>query len=39
MSLELFVVASKLGDKKCDYDLIVEYQLDQKTKTLKELMK
>jgi hypothetical protein len=39
MSLELFVVASKLGDKKCDYDLIVEFQLDQKTKTLKELMK
>jgi len=37
MSLELFVVASKLGDKKCDYDLIVEYQLDQKTKTLNEL--
>jgi len=39
MSLELFVVASKIGDKKCDYDLIVEFQLEQKTKTLKELVK
>ncbi len=37
MSLELFVVLSKLGDKKCDYDLVVEYQLAQKKKTLEEL--
>lgn len=27
ISLELFVVISKLGDSKCDYDLIVEHQL------------
>jgi hypothetical protein len=27
MSLELFIVISKIGDRKCDYDLIVEYQL------------
>lgn len=39
MSLELFVVASKLGDKKCDYDLVIEHQLDQKRKTLNELVK
>ncbi|MDR0559777.1 MAG: DUF4407 domain-containing protein [Prevotellaceae bacterium] len=34
MSLELFVVFSKIGDTKCDYDMIVEYQLNQKKKTL-----
>jgi hypothetical protein len=39
MSLELFVVVSKFGDKKCDYDLVVEYQLEQKKKTLNELVK
>ncbi len=39
MSLELFVVASKFGDKKCDYDLVIEHQLDQKIKTLNELVK
>lgn len=39
MSLELFVVASKFGDKKCDYDLVIEHQLDQKRKTLNELVK
>ena len=37
MSLELFVVFSKIGDKKSDYDLIVEHQLEQKAKTLNEL--
>lgn len=39
MSLELFVVVSKVGDRKCDYDLVVEYQLEQKKKTLIELVK
>ncbi len=37
ISLELFVVASKMGDKKCDYDMIVEHQLKMKETTLKEL--
>lgn len=39
ISLELFVVTSKLGDKKCDYDLIVEYQLEIKKSALEELVK
>lgn len=39
MSLELFVVVSKLGDKTCDYDLVIEHQLEQKRKTLIELVK
>ena len=39
MFLELFVVASKFGDKKCDYDLIIEHQLEQKRRTLNELIK
>ena len=39
ISLELFVVTSKLGDKKCDYDLIVEHQLDIKKAALGELVK
>ena len=39
ISLELFVVTSKVGDKKCDYDLIVEYQLNIKKAALEELMK
>jgi hypothetical protein len=39
MSLELFVVVSKFGDKKCDYDLVVEHQLEQKKKTLNELVR
>lgn len=39
MSLELFVVASKFGDKKCDYDLVIEHQLEQKKKTLTELVR
>ncbi len=37
ISLELFVVVSKMGDRKCDYDLIVEHQLNVKIATLKEL--
>ena len=39
ISLELFVVTSKLGDKKCDYDLIVEHQLEIKKAALEELVK
>lgn len=39
ISLELFVVTSKLGDKKCDYDLIVEHQLKMKMSALDELAK
>ena len=39
MSLELFVVFSKVGDNECDYDLIIKHQLDQKKKTLNELVK
>ena len=39
MSLELFVVVSKIGDKKCDYDLVVKHQLEQKEKMLNELIK
>ncbi len=39
ISLELFVVTSKIGDKKCDYDLIVEHQLDIKKAALEELVK
>ena len=38
-SLELFVVASKLGDKKSDYDRIIEHQLEQKIRMLNELKK
>src|SRR5690606_15076589 len=37
MSLELFVVTSKAGGTKSDYDLVVEHQLQQKKKTLKQL--
>ena len=36
-SLELFVVVSKIGDKECDYDLVVKHQLAQKEKTLNNL--
>lgn len=39
LSLELFVVAGKLGDKKCDYELIIEYQLNVKATALSELVK
>ncbi|MFD2920372.1 DUF4407 domain-containing protein [Terrimonas rubra] len=37
MSLELFVVVSKVGDEKSDYDLIVGHQLEQKKLTLNHL--
>ena len=36
LSLELFVVAGKLGDKKCDYELIIEHQLNVKATALNE---
>lgn len=39
MFLELFVVISKMLDKSADYDIVVEHQLNQKIKTLKELVK
>jgi hypothetical protein len=39
VALELFVVVSKLGDKKCDYDSIVEHQLKTKQMTLEQLSK
>jgi hypothetical protein len=39
ISLELFVVASKMSDKKCDYDMIVEHQLNVKATALGELVK
>lgn len=39
MFLELFVVVSKIGDTKSDYDLVVEHQLKQKIKTLEQLVK
>ena len=39
LSLELFVVAGKLGDKKCDYELIIEHQLNVKATALNELVK
>lgn len=39
MFLELFVVISKVLDKSSDYDMVVEYQLSQKIKTLNELVK
>ncbi|KAA6332891.1 hypothetical protein EZS27_018647 [termite gut metagenome] len=35
---ELFVVTSKSGDKKCDYDLIIEYQLNVKSTALEKLV-
>ena len=37
VSLELFVVASKVGDKKCDYELIIEHQLNVKATAWIEL--
>lgn len=39
ISLELFIVASKMSDKKCDYDMIVEHQLHVKEIALGELVK
>lgn len=38
ISLELFVVMSKSGENKCDYDLIMEHQLEQKKRTLNNLL-
>lgn len=35
MSLEILVVSSKMGEKPCDYDLIVEHQLELKEKTFQ----
>lgn len=35
MALETLVVTSKSGDAKCDYDLMVEHQLQIKAATLK----
>ena len=32
--LELFVLTIKMGDNKCDYDLIVEHQLSLKKKLI-----
>ncbi len=37
ISLELFVVTSKIGDQKSDYELIVEHQLKTKKAALEEL--
>lgn len=37
ISLELFVVSSKLGDSACDYDLIIKHQLKTKERSLEEL--
>ena len=34
--LELFVLTIKMGDSKCDYDLIVEYQLNLKRKLMEQ---
>lgn len=38
ISLELFVVLNKSDKNKCDYDLVMEHQLEQKKKTLKQLL-
>ncbi len=37
ISLELFVVTSKIGDQKSDYELIVEHQLKSRKAGLEEL--
>ena len=37
ISLELFIVTSKLSDNKSDYDLVVEHQLRMKEKNLQNL--
>ncbi|MBP1676746.1 MAG: hypothetical protein H6Q20_1305 [Bacteroidetes bacterium] len=39
IALELLVVVSKIGDKKCDYDMIIEYQLNVKSDSLKDMVK
>ncbi|OAV75346.1 hypothetical protein Barb7_01039 [Bacteroidales bacterium Barb7] len=38
MFLELFVVVAKISDKKCDYELIMEHQLNVREESLKELV-
>jgi len=37
LCLELFVVSIKFGDKKCDYDLLVERQLNVKQEVLQKM--
>ncbi len=37
--LELLVVICKLGDKSCDYDLIVQHQLAVKEESVRDLVK
>lgn len=37
--LELLVVICKLGDKPCDYDLIVQHQLAVKEESIRDLVK
>lgn len=37
--LELLVVICKLGDKSCDYDLIVQHQLAVKEESIRDLVK
>lgn len=37
--LELLVVICKLGDKPCDYDLIVQHQLAVKEESIRDLIK
>jgi hypothetical protein len=39
ISLELLVVMSKIGDNKCDYDLVVEYQVGVKKTALDDMIK
>jgi len=39
MSLELFVVFSKIGDKKADYDLLIEHRLEVQQKRIESLKK
>ena len=35
MSLEILVVSSRFGEKPCDYDVLVEHQLNVKSATLR----
>jgi hypothetical protein len=39
IALELLVVVSKVGDRRCDYDLIIEYQLNVKKDALNDMVK
>lgn len=38
MSLEILVVSSRFGEKTCDYDVLVEHQLNVKIKALSNLV-